>query len=98
MLTVFHEYFEIDVTSFINQHGNTSYMLDVFDYSKSGAFVCRLIRYQWGDGSSNYLICRDSSGWCAPRDVRVKDLLNGFNWSHVRRALKDRARLHDTWF
>lgn len=99
MLTVYHEHFEIEITSFINQQGNTSYMLDVFDYSHSGSgkFAYRFIRYQWG-GGSNYLLCADSDGWCFPYAVRIKDLLNGFNWSCVRRAIRDRARMHNTWF
>lgn len=98
MMTVFYKHFEIEITSFINQQGNTSYMLDVYDYTHSGAFFCRLIRYQWGDGSSNYLLCRDSNGWCAPYDVRVKDLLDGFNWSYVRREIKALIRFRKTWF
>lgn len=98
MISVYHKNFEIEITSYINLQGNTSYILDVFDYSKGGTFAYRLIRYQWGGGASNYLLCADANGWLAPRDVRVKELLDGFNWSVVRRALKDRARFHDTWF
>lgn len=97
MISVYHKNFEIEITSYINLQGNTSYMLDVFDHSKGGVFAYRLIRYQWG-GGSNYLLCADSDGWCFPNAVRVKDLLDGFNWSVVRRALKDCARFRDTWF
>lgn len=97
MISVYHKNFEIEISSFINQQGNTSYMLDVFDYSKGGVFAYRLIRYQWG-GGSNYLVCADSDGWCFPYAVRVKDLLDGFNWSHVRRAIKERIHFKETWF
>lgn len=97
MLTVYHDHFEIEITSFINRQGNTSYMLDVFDYSRGGVFAYRLIRYQWG-GGTQYLLCADSDGWCFPCAVRVKDLLNGFNWSVVRRVIKAELRFHRTWF
>lgn len=98
MISIYHKNFEIEISSYINQQGNTSYMLDVFDYSKGGVFAYRLIRYQWGGGASNYLMCADSNGWCAPRDVRVKELLDGFNWSVVRRAIKDRIHFKETLF
>lgn len=97
MLTVYHDHFEIEITSFINRQGNTSYLLDVFDYSHGGVFAYRLIRYQWG-GGTQYLLCADSDGWCFPYAVRVKDLLNGFNWSVVRRAIKAEMHFRSTWF
>lgn len=87
LTTVYHDYFVIEVMPFINRQGNTSYLLDVFDLSRGGVFAYRLIRYQW-NGGTQYLICADSDGWCFPCAVRVKDLLNGFNWSRVRRAIK----------
>lgn len=98
MITVYHKNFEIEISSFINQQGNTSYMLDVFDCSKGGAFAYRLIRYQWGGGASNYLVCADSYGWCYPYAVCVKELLGGFNWSVVRRAIKERIYFKETLF
>lgn len=97
MITVYHKHFEIEICPFINQQGNTSYILDVFDYSRGGVFAYRLIRYQWR-GGTNYLICADSDGWCFPCAVRVKELLDGFNWSHVRRAIKARERFKSAWF
>lgn len=89
MLVVYHKHFMIRVQPFINRQGNTSYFLDVYDFSfkGGGAFVYCLIRYQW-QGGSQYLLCADSDGLCFPSLVCVKELLQGFNWSCVRRALK----------
>lgn len=96
MITVYYKHFEIEVIPFINQQGNTSYLLDVFDYSRGGAFAYRLIRYQWR-GGTNYFLCSDSECWCG-FPVRVKELLHGFNWSYVRRAIKEREHFKDAWF
>ena len=97
MLAVYHKQYEIEISSYINREGNTSYMLDVFDYSRGGIFVYRFVRYQWV-GGSQYLICADENGWCYPCTVRIKDLLDGFNWSHVRRAIREQIRLHNAFF
>ena len=97
MLTVYHNQYEIELSSFINRQGNTSYMLDVFDYSRGGVFAYRFIRYQFA-GGSQYFICADENGWCYPCPVCIKDLLDGFNWSHVRRAIKQLIRTHDVFF
>lgn len=97
MLTVFHNQFEIEITSFINQQGNTGYVLDVFDYSHSGAFFCRLVRYQYCGGSKYFLVA-DCNGWVNFLPVSVSYLLDGFSWRHVRRAIKDQERFRRVWF
>lgn len=98
MLEVFHKHYVIHIQSFINRQGNTSYLLDVYDYSRKGggAFAYRLIRYRWS-GGTQYLLCADSDGRCYPSPVCVKELLQGFNWSHVRRAVKAEIEFRRVW-
>ena len=97
MLTVFHKHFEIQISSFINRQGNTSYLLYVYDYKRGGAFAYCLIRYQWA-GGTQYLLLADRDGLVYPCAVRVKDLLDGFNWSCVRREIKAIQRFREVWY
>lgn len=97
MMTMFYKHFEIEITSYINREGNTSYMLDVFDYSRGGVFAYRFIRYQYA-GGTRYYMCADADGWCFPCAVRIKDLLLGFNWSCVKREIRHQARMRARFY
>lgn len=97
MLEVFHKHYVIHIQSFINQQGNTSYLLNVYDYGRDGCLAYRLIRYKWATGTQ-YLLIADRDGGVFPCPVRVKELLDGFNWSCVRREIKSIRRFNEVWY
>lgn len=103
MKSIFYDGYKVNIVRFINAQNNTSYILRFYRmklvpldgcYSLAGfplivpvySHAYTVVRYQYFGGSCYYLL-EDSDGACIPARCRIKKLVPGFNWSHVRKFI-----------